>query len=194
MNRIDCYIGDTPAGGSFDNVAVRTRGEACLVSGVAPPFQTVYWPDLSEASSSLGLAGLTAAALAAPDRQARFLARLAGAMGGALAPGRIGFGSPPEEVRAREAFRQGWQSVVFVGAVPRAVALAALEAVCGRVGRGATVDAKFSRMGRAGRLAGGTGAHLRCLQLPVPDPPARVGPGGVFGVAGDARQPVGVHL
>jgi radical SAM protein with 4Fe4S-binding SPASM domain len=62
----------------------------------------------------------------------------------AFRPAQIGFGSPPEHVRAREAFRQGRFSVVFLGAVPRAVALGALEAVCGGAGGGARVDAKFT--------------------------------------------------
>ncbi len=43
---------------AFDNLAVRRRGDHGMVSSVAPPFQTVYWPDLDEAAAELGFAFL----------------------------------------------------------------------------------------------------------------------------------------
>ncbi len=143
MNEIEPFSGEAATGGPFDNVAVRTRGERCVAASVAPPFQAVYWPEVGEAASRLGLEGLTAASLAAPEARARFLGRLAGEMGGAFRPARIGFGSPPWQVRGREAFRQDRLSVIFIGAVRRAAALASLEAACGRARRGGAVDVQF---------------------------------------------------
>ena len=58
MSEVDSVAGDPATAPAFDNVALRRRGDQGMVSSVAPPFQTVYWPDLGEAAAQLGVSFL----------------------------------------------------------------------------------------------------------------------------------------
>jgi len=126
-------------------VALRLRANRCIVSSVLPPFVTVLWPDVQPAASQLGLRQVTAESLQQDGAQALFLSVLAGRAlpDERLKPAKIGYKQPPDLLRGREAFRDRFRLVTFVGACSRETALGALELIAGQVRRGGTVDVQF---------------------------------------------------
>jgi radical SAM protein with 4Fe4S-binding SPASM domain len=123
----------------FDNVGVCTRRAGCAVFSVQPPFTLACWPELRTVLSELGLHEVW---LRRPQDQVRFLTALAEHSGGArnFRPARVGFESSRNALRRREAFRQNYRRVVFLGKCSRQIALAAIELAATQVQVGGTID------------------------------------------------------
>jgi radical SAM protein with 4Fe4S-binding SPASM domain len=131
-------------GDLFDNVLLRTRGEGCLLSSVARPFTTVYWPELSAVLHEVGLDGEMGGTLERPGARERFLlAVTAKDLGERFKPGRIGFARGPDELRAAEKYRQSHRVVTLMGPCPSRVALRAIELAASQVRPGAVVDVQI---------------------------------------------------
>ncbi len=130
--------------GRFDNVAIRTRENRCVVSTACPPFRAVYWPDLRAVAAELGFAKLTPGSLESWESREAFLTHLAERLGVAFRPARVGFRSSPDEIQRRELFRRQYQAVAFAGPCSRGVVMGALEVVTGGVRRGGAVDVRLS--------------------------------------------------
>jgi radical SAM protein with 4Fe4S-binding SPASM domain len=156
-----------PVEAAFDNVALRARGERCLVFSVAPPFQSVYWQQVETAARELGFSRMTAGSLRRPETLATFLQVVGAQIHPAFRPARIGFPLTPEGVRGREAYRGRCRSVILPGPCSRRVALAALDLVAGQVAPGGRVEVTWRWPGalsdwpRARELLGEICACLR---------------------------------
>ena len=132
---------------SFDNVAVRMRGDQCAVFSVAPPLEVACWGDVRALGTQLGLPQLSEPALSDRGAQGAFLKALADGDRncGVFRPARIGFPSWSGEIMKREAFRQRHRLAIFLGDCSREVTFRALEIVTGQIRRGGTIDVEWKQ-------------------------------------------------
>lgn len=130
-----------------ESVAVRTRGERCLLASVSPPFRTAYWPDVATLASELGFADWDARSLAEPQARGRLLNALADRLPAAAAfrPTGLGSHARPEDIHRREAFRTSTRFVTFLGNCPGHIVRVALGLVADQLTAGASVNVQFKQ-------------------------------------------------
>jgi len=128
-----------------DNAIVRFRGKCCVVSTVAAPFVTGYWPDVKELFLELGLTQTDVEAVGKLDAQRRFLSVLADKAPETevFRPKQIGFKWRAEDVRSYQEFSANHCTVTFFGDCSQEVLIGTLDALEHRVGNSKQVDVRF---------------------------------------------------